>query len=394
MKTRTIHLVFSLPFLLWSAQALAQPTGPLGCWQSDDFAGDDLAVAPDGTYWHAEESGQWLVEGSQIWLVNEDFVGTKWVFSVIDDELTLNRPEDFNYLGEGRYMYLQFTPIDTVLTFQRSESEQECGQRYANAIGNAERQDEPNTLELETATLGVEVDTAGNPSLCVNENNLCAAFLTADADFSGDFSPARSWSHLSYFIWIIKPDVPSDLMQLDGSRCERTEDGCDLGVGFLLLFYDDAGHMVSGLVDLTPEQQTDSQRPLEASASMGVIWLTAGEDCIDDSGLCRRELFFGVDATPGDSGDDATVVVGPYQTGVADESTVVADDGSSTTCWESRRADAVIEGERLITITHSFDIESESATSETFVATDDRFELVQSNTVPAPLLVRDCEPSP
>ena len=395
MKTRTPHIVLLFVLLLWSAQALAQPTGPLGCWQSSDFTGHDLAVAPDGSYWHGEQSGQWLVEGSQIWLVNDDFVGTKWVFSVMEDELTLNRPEDFNYLGEGRYMYLQFTPADTVLGFQREESEQECGQRYADAIESAELRDEPTFLHLETETLGtvvVEVDATGNPNLCTPDSSLCTTLHPVDAAFSGELAPSgSSWS---YLIWTIDEDTPSQLTRTEGSYCERDEDRCDFGVGYLLVFYDANGNAVSAKLDWTLERESFSERLLQANASMGVLWLTTGQDCGDNLVMCRRELFFGVYPPALGLSDNTTGVIGPYLTGVAEESTFVADDGSSTTCREWRRAHAVVEGERLITIIHSFDIDSETATSETFVSTDERFELVRSDTVPAPLLVRDCDPSP
>lgn len=99
---------------------------PVGCWVADTKGTGNLALQPDRTYLFGPEKGRWAIQGEEIWLVSANRVGAKWRLAVTKDSLTLDRPEDFKYLGRANYLYFQMTHPKTVHSFKRSQSPDAC----------------------------------------------------------------------------------------------------------------------------------------------------------------------------------------------------------------------------------------------------------------------------
>jgi len=51
-----------------------------------------------------------MTQGNELWMLNPKRMGIKWRFTLSDETLVFDRPEDFEYLGRTRYRYFQMTP--------------------------------------------------------------------------------------------------------------------------------------------------------------------------------------------------------------------------------------------------------------------------------------------
>ncbi|MEM2133896.1 MAG: hypothetical protein Q6366_014585 [Candidatus Freyarchaeota archaeon] len=79
-----------------------------------------ITLAEDSTYTWGEEKGRWATLPPHIWLLAEETSsGTKWKYTLDGSKLILTEPEDFKYLGKGKYIYFQLTNPKAEVKFMR-----------------------------------------------------------------------------------------------------------------------------------------------------------------------------------------------------------------------------------------------------------------------------------
>ncbi len=81
----------------------------------------ELTFFDDGRYQWGEERGRFQLKDDVIWLMTEKRIGKKWHIKIEENKMTLNKPEDFRYLGGPSYFYYQVTDASLEYHFNRTE---------------------------------------------------------------------------------------------------------------------------------------------------------------------------------------------------------------------------------------------------------------------------------
>ncbi len=109
-------------------EVLLNPQIPMfGVWKSDTLEDKIIMqIFDQQNYRWDGHLGQYSVLNDSIWFLNRGETGTKWQFDIKPGHLFLNKPEDFKYLGNGNYLYFQFSnPNQTIHFVQEFEYNQE-----------------------------------------------------------------------------------------------------------------------------------------------------------------------------------------------------------------------------------------------------------------------------
>lgn len=84
---------------------------PVGCWQRPASEGKDpiewIVLNDRHGLWNGDPV-EFQLQGSQLWILEPDDIGTRWSFDLQGGHLRLFDPEGFQYLGAGRYVYFEF----------------------------------------------------------------------------------------------------------------------------------------------------------------------------------------------------------------------------------------------------------------------------------------------
>jgi antitoxin component YwqK of YwqJK toxin-antitoxin module len=134
MKKLLLLLVFSSTFLGSIAQTPDVYKKLHGIWESEAKDSTTLGLFTRIYYFWNGSIGQYMYEGNEVWM-KEGKTGTKWFYRFDGDNLILEKPEDFVYLGKGEYQYLQFSNPKLVLTFHKPKEQKMVTSTHEN--GNA-----------------------------------------------------------------------------------------------------------------------------------------------------------------------------------------------------------------------------------------------------------------
>jgi len=100
---------------------LLNPQIPMfGIWKTDTLEDKITMQVFDAQNfrWNGQ-IGQYSILNDSIWFLNQDKTGTKWNLEIKSGNLFLRNPEDFSYLGNGNYLYFQFTKPDKTIKFRQ-----------------------------------------------------------------------------------------------------------------------------------------------------------------------------------------------------------------------------------------------------------------------------------
>ena len=94
----------------------------IGIWKSNNQEQSVIINIKDAKHYQwNKESGRYAIQGSTVWFITDSLnTGTKWDFVLDNNELILNKPEDFKYLGKGDYIYFQLTSPKQKIILKRN----------------------------------------------------------------------------------------------------------------------------------------------------------------------------------------------------------------------------------------------------------------------------------
>lgn len=151
MRERTLRVVLGLLLATWFLPAShAQARGPvsikpstkhmLGCWRerSKKKPTTRLIFNLRSSYHWKGKFGLWKQKGNQLWMLgkrlpNGKRMGVLWRVSLERRPrkwMTLYRPEEFIYMGRGRYIYMRFRSPKTTRTFRFEKRLRPCLQDF------------------------------------------------------------------------------------------------------------------------------------------------------------------------------------------------------------------------------------------------------------------------